>query len=101
MKHVVFTGLAAVALVLAAVMLGGDAPVRLAENAPSAASEEASIHAYGDSDKTCLEWTDSCRSCTRPENGELFCSNMPIACQPAAITCARRAEPAKAEAPKP
>jgi hypothetical protein len=31
----------------------------------------------------------------------LFCSNMPIACQPVAITCARRAEPPKPEPPKP
>jgi hypothetical protein len=46
MKHVIFTGLAVAALVLAAVMLGGDSPVRLAQNAPSA--EEASIHGYGD-----------------------------------------------------
>ena len=95
MKHVLFTGLAVAALVLAAVTLGADAPMRLAENAPSAASEEASIHAYGDSDKTCQEWTDGCRTCSRPESGDLFCSNMPIACQPVAITCARRAEPAK------
>ena len=101
MKHVIFTGLAVAALVLAAVMLGGDSPVRLAENAPSAASEEASIHGYGDSDKTCQEWTDSCRTCSRPESGETFCSNMPIACQPAAITCTRRPEPVKPELPKP
>ncbi len=99
MKHVIFTGLAAAALVLAAVMLGGDSPVRLAENAPTA--EEVSIHGYGDSDTTCREWTDGCRTCSRPENGELFCSNMPIACQPVAISCARRAEPAKQESPKP
>ena len=98
MKHVIFTGLAVAALVLAAVMLGGDSPERLAENAPSA--EEASIHGYGDGDKTCQEWTDNCRTCSRPESGEPLCSNMPIACQPAAITCVRRAEPAKPEPPK-
>ena len=101
MKHILFTGLAVAALVLAAVMLGGDAPQRLAENAPSAASEDVSIHRYGDSDKTCQEWTDGCRTCSRLESGELFCSNMPIACQPVAITCARRAEPPKPEPPKP
>jgi hypothetical protein len=95
MKHVIFTGLAVAALMLAAITLGRDSPVRLAENAPSAAAEDASIHGYGDGDKTCQEWTDNCRTCSRPENGELFCSNMPIACQPAAISCARRAEPAK------
>ena len=101
MKHLFFIGLAAAALVLAGVMLGGDSPVRLAQNAPAAASEDVSIHGYGDSDKTCQEWTDGCRTCSRPESGELFCSNMPIACQPVAISCARRAEPAKPESPKP
>jgi hypothetical protein len=99
MKHVIFTGLAVAALVLAAVTLGRDSPVRLAENAPSA--EDVSIHRYGDSDKTCQEWTDGCRTCSRPQSAEMFCSNMPIACQPAAITCARRAEPPKAEPAKP
>jgi hypothetical protein len=99
MKHVLFTGLAAAALMLAAVTLGGDSPVRFAENAP-AASEDASIHAYGDSNQTCEEWTDGCRTCSRPESGDLFCSNMPIACQPVAISCARRAEP-KVEPAKP
>ena len=100
MKHLLHTGLAVAALVLAAATLGAS-PLRLAENAPAAASEDVSIHAYGDSDKTCQQWTDGCRTCSRPENGELFCSNMPIACQPVAISCARRAEPAKPESPKP
>ena len=95
MKHVIFTGLAVAALMLAAVTLGRDSPMRLAENAPSDLSEEVPIHRYGDSDKTCQEWTDNCRTCSRPENGELFCSNMPIACQPAAISCARRTESGK------
>ena len=27
----------------------------------------------------------------RPGSGEAFCSNMPIACQPAPISCARKA----------
>src|SRR3954447_22595161 len=101
MKHVLFTGLAAAALVLAAVTLGRDSPVRLAENAPSAASEDASIHAYGDSNQTCEEWTDGCRTCTRPLSGDLFCSNMPIACQPKTISCARQVDPPKPEPPKP
>jgi hypothetical protein len=100
MKHLVFIGLAVVALVLAAATLGGDAPLRLAENAPSAASEEASIHGYGAATPTCEEWTDGCRTCSRPGGGGMLCSNMPIACQPVAITCARKADPAKAELPK-
>lgn len=100
MKRLAFIGLAVATLVLAAATLGGDAPVRLAENAPSAASEEASIHGYGDANPTCLEWTDGCRTCSRPQGGDMFCSNMPIACQPIAITCAARVEPPKSEPPK-
>jgi hypothetical protein len=101
MKHLVFTGLAVAALMLAAVTLGRDSPVRLAEDAPAAASEDASIHGYGDSNLTCQEWTDGCRTCSRPVSGDLFCSNMPIACQPKAINCARQVEPPKAEPAKP
>ena len=52
MKHLVFTGLAVAALMPEAVTLGRDSPVRLAGNAPSAASEEASIHGFGDGSQT-------------------------------------------------
>jgi hypothetical protein len=59
-------------------------------------SAEASIHAYGDRDKTCLAWTDKCRSCARADAGAINCSNIGIACQPAEITCTSRPpEPAK------
>ena len=57
---------------------------------------EASIHAYGDRDKTCLAWTDKCRSCARAADDAVNCSNIGIACQPAEITCTSRPpEPAK------
>jgi hypothetical protein len=42
-----------------------------------------------------LSWTDACRHCERGENDAILCSNIGIACQPAAITCTRRSEPAK------
>jgi hypothetical protein len=59
-------------------------------------SAEASIHAYGDRDKTCLAWTDKCRTCARAEADAINCSNIGIACQPAEITCTSRPpEPAK------
>jgi len=58
-------------------------------------AEEASLHGYGDSDKTCQEWTDSCRTCQRSDGAEPVCSNVGIACQPKAITCVRRAEEKK------
>jgi len=65
--------------------------------APSSESAaEASIHAYGDRDKTCLAWTDRCRTCARGDADAINCSNIGIACQPAEITCTSRpAEPAK------
>ena len=57
---------------------------------------EASIHGYGDRDKTCLAWTDKCRSCARAADDAINCSNIGIACQPAEITCTSRPpEPAK------
>jgi hypothetical protein len=58
-------------------------------------AEEASIHGYGDRDKTCLAWTDTCRTCERGDGDTVHCSNVGIACQPAAITCSRRSEPPK------
>ena len=62
---------------------------------PSPPAAEASIHGYGDRDKTCMVWTDTCRSCERGDGDSVHCSNVGIACQPAAITCSRRSEPPK------
>ena len=62
------------------------------QQAPAA---EAAIHAFGDRDKTCLAWTDKCRSCERGDDDTIHCSNIGIACQPAEISCSRRKEPAK------
>ncbi len=56
---------------------------------------DASFHAYGDRDKTCLQWTDGCRTCTRREGADDQCSNIGPACQPVAISCAQRKEPEK------
>ena len=58
--------------------------------APAPESSEASIHAYGDRDKTCLAWTDKCRSCARGAEDAINCSNIGIACQPVEITCTLR-----------
>jgi hypothetical protein len=95
MKHALAAALAVLILLAGALTLGRDSPVRLAENAASPSAADASIHAYGDREPTCREWTDGCRVCSRPDTGAPVCSNIPIACQPAAITCARRTEPAK------
>jgi len=81
------------ALVLAAAAARGQTP----PSSPPPSAADASIHAYGDQDKTCTAWTDQCRACARGANDEISCSNIGIACQPAAITCtARQPEPAKA-----
>ncbi len=56
---------------------------------------DLSLQGYGDSYKTCQEWTDGCRTCARQEGGEPGCSNIGPTCQPAAISCVRRSEPAK------
>lgn len=69
----------------------GTQPV--ADTIPS--PSEASLHGYGDSEKTCQEWTDGCRTCRRSEASEPSCSNIGIACQPKAIACARRTDPPK------
>lgn len=65
-------------------------------------ADDPSIHAFADRDKTCMAWTDQCHACTRAASGEVSCSNIGIACQPAAITCtARQTEaPKQAEPPK-
>ena len=57
--------------------------------ATSTTPAEASFQAYGDRDKTCAEWTDTCRTCRRTDTG-LSCSNIGPTCQPAAITCTRQ-----------
>jgi hypothetical protein len=63
--------------------------------APQAPPAEPSIHGYGDRDKTCTAWTDTCRHCERGDNDAVFCSNIGIACLPTEVTCTRRSEPAK------
>ena len=71
------------------------APAPAPPSPPASTSTEASIHGYGDRDKTCVAWTDTCRHCERGDNDAIVCSNIGIACQPAEITCTRRSEPAK------
>jgi len=50
---------------------------------------------YGDREKACAEWSDGCMTCSRAENGDPMCPNIGIACQPKAISCVKRSEPAK------
>jgi hypothetical protein len=54
------------------------------------APTERSVFNYGASDKTCIEWTDSCVNCARVDGDQGRCSNIGIACQPKKIRCVRR-----------
>ena len=85
----------AIIAALLALSFGASAQAPSSPPAPDLRAEEASLHGYGDSDKTCQEWTDGCRTCQRSGTSEPLCPNIGIACQPKAITCVRRAEPPK------
>ena len=51
------------------------------------------VQGYGERNKDCLEWTDTCVNCVRVKSGEnSSCSNIGIACQPKEVTCVRRAD---------
>src|ERR1043166_718878 len=85
------------ALVIAAGLLFAPA-TRAQESKPDApaptpeSNEGPSIFAYGDVEKTCLMWTDGCRTCSRDPEGAPICSNLGIACQPKEIQCTSRQE---------
>jgi hypothetical protein len=82
-------------LAMALSLPGAAAQTPASPPAPDPQAEEASLHGYGDRDKACQEWTDGCVTCQRSEGGEPVCPNIGIACQPKAIACTKRAEPAK------
>ena len=53
-----------------------------------AAPGDVNIFNYGDVDKTCIQWTDGCRNCSRGTGQLPNCSNIGIACQPQdKVTC--------------
>ncbi len=54
---------------------------------PALPDDGPSLHAYGTINATCRQWTDSCRVCTKGDDGDIVCSTAGIACQPGAITC--------------
>ena len=79
-------------LVSAALLVGGAA---LAQSSGSAPAPATAPTVQGFADKTCVAWTDQCRTCRREADDTVNCSNIGIACQPAEITCTARREPAK------
>jgi hypothetical protein len=63
-----------------------------AELTPGQASADWT-QSYGQRNKDCLEWTDTCVNCVRAQSGDNFsCSNIGIACQPKDVTCVKRAD---------
>jgi hypothetical protein len=75
---------------IAIVLMVGEAAS--AEQTPGQASADWT-QSYGQRNKDCLEWTDTCVNCVRAQSGDNFsCSNIGIACQPKDVTCVRRAE---------
>jgi len=62
-----------------------------AERTPGQAAADW-MQNYGERNKDCLEWTDTCVNCVRAQSGDNFnCSNIGIACQPKDVMCVRRA----------
>jgi hypothetical protein len=84
----------ALGVVISVVML---TTLAAATDLPVGPSSGVPIQGYGLHDKGCLEWTDMCVSCLRPQTGSDYsCSNIGIACQPEKIRGVRRA-PEKAK----
>jgi hypothetical protein len=64
------------------------APAELTSDQPAADW----VQEYGNRNKDCLEWSDTCVNCVRAQSGENFsCSNIGIACQPKEVRCNRHA----------
>jgi hypothetical protein len=85
-------------IVCAVVIACAPAPATAQQPAPVPSQQTQpgpSIQSYGDRNKSCLAWTDTCRTCQRGSGDEVHCSNIGIACQPAEITCTRNDERAK------
>jgi hypothetical protein len=65
------------------------------EARPAAEEDDAlPMERYGESDKACRQWSDGCRACGRGADGVVACSNIGIACQPAAVRCTAQDPPA-------
>jgi len=71
-------------MLAATIFLGGSclaADIPPSRKAAPAAAPVA-VQRYGEKNPSCSKWTDGCVICTRSG-----CSNIGIACQPAATTC--------------
>jgi hypothetical protein len=88
------TAIRLVGLASAALWVGTAAIAQQPGPAPAPATAPT-VQGFGDADKACLAWTDSCRTCLREADNTVVCSNIGIACQPAEVRCTARREPAK------
>jgi hypothetical protein len=70
--------------------LAADLPVPPPVSRPAAPPAEPSLLGYGDANKSCAEWTDGCRTCTRSASGDPMCPNIGPACQPKPVSCSRQ-----------
>ena len=58
---------------------------------PTAPDQEPSLYNYGTVDRTCLNWSDGCRTCSYDKDLSLaICSNVGIACEPRELICVAR-----------
>ncbi len=85
-------GVIIVAMLWAATGVLAQGPTQPPASAPPL--DVPTVHDYGAIEKTCLRWTDGCRTCIRAPDGSWTCSNIGIACQPVAVSCTTRQEPA-------
>jgi len=48
------------------------------------------VQSYGDHNKGCLEWTDTCVNCVRAQSGDNYsCPNIGIAYEPKEVRCVK------------
>ena len=83
-----------VGLASAALFVGSGVLAQPSGSAPAPVTAPT-VQGFGAADKTCVAWTDQCRTCRREADDAVNCSNIGIACQPAEIICTARREPAK------
>jgi hypothetical protein len=69
--------------VLGSTMAGGQQAE--APESEGHARRELHAHNYGNHDRTCVAWTDWCRSCRRDSDGGPDCNNVGFACVPAEV----------------
>jgi len=74
-------------VLLAALGLAILTPAFAEDAAAPKVPSDVSVLAYGAAHPECLEWTDSCRTCTRSPDGRVACSTPGIACTPKQVVC--------------